>query len=127
MLEEGIKQRLATFSETQAIVGDSVFPLQLPPEQNVPALVYAIVSTSPVLGISGQNNLTKKRLQVDGYDKTYAGIKALEKAVNHALLNFQGTLADGDATYVDSIYTNTAVDLFESDANLYRVMLDFDV
>lgn len=127
MLEEGIRLRLATFSETQTLSGDNVFPLVLPPEQPMPALVYQMVSVSPVLGVSGQNPLTKRRLQVDCYDKTYGGSKLLERAVNHALINFQGPLGDSDATFVDSIYTNNAVDLFESDVNLFRVMLDFDV
>jgi hypothetical protein len=127
MLEEGISLRLQTFNETQAIVGDRVFPLVLPSEEDLPALVFQGISVSPVLGVSGQNALTKRRLQVDCYGKQYADVKTLERAVNHALVNFQGALADGDVTYVDSIYLNNAVDLFESDANQYRVMLDFDV
>lgn len=127
MLEEGIKARLSAFEEVSDIVADNIFPMVLPTENSIPALVYQGISVQPVLGISGQNALQKKRLQVDCYGKTYAEVKLLERAVMHCLVNFQGTLEDSDSTYVDAIYLNNTVDLYESEAQLYRVSIDFDV
>ena len=127
MLEEGIYSLLANDAGITALVGNRIFAVQADEAANAPLIVFFGVSTVPVTGISGQNKLTKKRMQFDCYGQVYGDAKAVEKAINHALINFQGTLADTDRTYVNGIQALLSQDLFDSDANLYRVSLDFEV
>jgi hypothetical protein len=127
MLEEGIYTLLVNDSGVSALVVDRVFPVQAPEGAPAPLIVFLGVSIVPVTGVSGQNKLTKKRMQFDCYGQTYSDAKKLEKAINHVLINYQGTLGDSDSTYVNGIQALLSQDLFDSDANLYRVSLDFEV
>jgi hypothetical protein len=127
MLEEGIYILLVNDTGISALAADRIYPVLAPPEAPAPLIVFLGVSIVPVNGISGQNKLTKKRMQFDCYGQTYSDAKKLEQAVNHVLINYQGTLSDGDSTYVNGIQSLLSQDLFDSDANLYRVSLDFEV
>lgn len=125
-VESGINTLLLTNAEVTALVADRVYPVRMPEGAQMPALVYTSISSVPVVGISGQNKLTKKRLQVDCYGSTYPDVKHLEQAVNNALINYQGT-PDANSTSIESIQQLLSIDLYEDDAKLYRVNLDFEV
>lgn len=124
-LEIGLYGLLVADPAVSALVADRIYPVHMKEKSAQPSVVYQGVSINNVTSLDGQNALTKKRIQYDCYDDDYITVKALEKAICNALINYRGTLSEG--TEVQDITLALSVDLFEQDPFLFRVTLDFEV
>lgn len=106
-------------------VEDRVFPVVRPQGSLLPCLVYNGFSREQVMTTTGAANLSSRRVQVDAWGKTYADVKALERAVNARLIGFTGVVAGVE---FQGIFDNGGGgDGFENAPpdRLYRVSLDF--
>ena len=109
MIEETLKTVL------NSLVANRVYPLIAPDKPTVPYIIYQSIANTP------ENTLTSvsiynTRMQIDCYDKTYAGVKALA-------VNVRSAMAAASFANVQTMDQ----DLFEDDVKLYRIQFDYSL
>lgn len=122
-LPGGIFSLLTADAGVAALVATRVFPVEVPEDVTLPALLYRFVggTSSPTLMTSG---MQKARVQFDCYGETYDDASALRNAVVAALNGYQGTLADG--TLLQNAWAlGPGTDFFEDDPRQFRCMVEF--
>ena len=108
-VEEDFVTAITGDSAINALIGTRLYPVKLPDNVTYPAAVYSLVSTV----IQGSGGCKRSRLQLDLYDESYSGLKALRDAVV--------AYGDGGNGY---IYEENA-DVWEEDNDLYHQPIDF--
>src|SRR5882672_7097142 len=94
-----------------------VYPCTLPKNPTFPSITYQVVSESPIMRLSGGPSLaSRKRFQMDAWDKTYEGAKALASSAVAALSD--GTLRAEPLVSFDT---------YEAEEQLFRVTLDWTI
>lgn len=127
MQEDLIALVLADAAVTAA-VGAKVWWVRRPQGQVAPLAIMTMVSNVPAIAMAGETNWTDSRVQIDCYATTYAGARAVARAVSALLGGYSGT--EG-TTEFQGIFRISDRDLFEAGDTdrdrLYRVMLEFRV
>lgn len=118
MIEPMIYTHLAGQAGVSALVGARIYPLIMPQDGALPALVYTIVSAVPINSLGGFSGLINPRVQIDCWAKTYGQAKALAEAVHQAM---DTRNANFDALLIDMR------DDYEEDTKLYRVLQDYSI
>jgi hypothetical protein len=106
-----IEQQLFTVLNAVA----PTYPMIAPDGEATPYILYQGITDQPQMSLTGET-AQNKRIQIDAYSNTYAGVKTLEASVDLAL----------DSSGIVIIPKNRT-DLYESDVKLYRVQMDFSV
>lgn len=99
-----------------ALVSGRCYPLNAPDPVDKPYITFQVVSNIPSVSLDGPNGTENRRMQIDIWDKTYGGAKALELSVKAAM--------------VSAVFTNIPLstgDLYESETQLYRVTMDYSI
>ena len=104
------------FEELKDLVASRCYPLMMPQNPTLPALVYSRQASKPEYRLEGGSSLSQVRVEIDCYAKSYEEAKSLASQVRSAmeLAAFKGTM----------IFDT---DFYEPDVKLYRVVLDFYV
>jgi hypothetical protein len=121
---------LADAAISTAVGGARVYPLRLPQGQLLPSVVYQRVSGQGVHHNQGPSVLTRPRLQIDCWAADPDAAAALADLVKERLDGFRGPMPFGadspPATVtVQGIFFEDERDLFDADAQLYRVSRDY--
>lgn len=129
-MEESINAILRADADVFALVGFKVFPGARFQATGAPALVYTRISGVPQYSMNGPNGLFRSRVQLDAYDRTYAGAKRTARAARNALSGIQGTYGD---TFIEGVFFEDERDDPAPDGagrvntpeRYFRVRLDF--
>lgn len=97
-------------------LGYSVYALSVPSNGNYPCIVYQRVSTLQLRSHSG-NELEKPRFQVSIWAKSYDEAKTISESVK--------SLLDLNMTNFKLVTKENELDDSETEAKLYRKILDF--
>lgn len=124
-LEYGLQQLLVADEGIAALLGTRIYPLLLPDQPTFPSATYQRVSTVTIHGLSDNFSFTKCRLQIDTWDLTFPGARAVATAIAEVLEGYADTLSNGVA--VRDVVLDSQIDLYDSAARLFRVSLDFIV
>jgi len=106
----------AVFTALTSLVAGRVHPNVAPDSVVAPYIVYARVASAPETTLANGQPIQQTRLQVDVYDKTYAGVQTLAGQAITAL-----TSAPVSAVQL------LEQDQYEPDVKLHRVILDFSI
>lgn len=104
------------YTALQSLVGGRVYPNVAPDKPTAPYIVYSRVASSPENTLADGQPIQQTRLQVDIYDKTYAGVQTLAESVLTAMTG---------AT-VKAIQL-LEQDQYEQDVKLHRVIHDYSI
>lgn len=104
------------FDALKDLVSDRCYPLMMPQNPVLPAIVYSRQASDPQYRLEGGSSLSQVRMQIECYAKTYDEAKAISADVRSAMeeASFKGTM----------IFDT---DFYEPDVKLYRVIHDFYV
>lgn len=103
-------------STLSALAGGRMYPLVAPDSPVTSYIVYQNIANSPENTLADGVPINNTRMQIDCYDKTYAGVKALAAAVVTAM---------SGASFTNLLTMNQ--DLYEAEVKLYRVQMDFSI
>jgi hypothetical protein len=104
---------------TALVAVSAAYPVSLPANPTLPSCSYRFVSEIPVRHQSG-NTMTKRRLQVDCWAKTYTAACVLGDSVKSALGNRM-------TSPFKLITAENAADLSDPEAGIFHRMLEFFV
>lgn len=124
ILEQALYNYLSTASGVVAVVGTGVYPMRLPQDAPLPALVYHQVSGPRVRTFGGDQGGTP-RFQVTGIGKTYLDAKSAANAARAALEGYAGTMGGVGGVDVKAIQQVNQADAFEPQTQLYHSAVDF--
>ncbi len=114
----------ASSTKTGAIIGDRLYPLELPQNPTYEAATYQQISSQ--LTATGQNapgDLEDALFQFDCYALSRKKAKALAKAMRADLSGFKGILS---GIKVASLFQNE-YDFWGAEAGVWRITLEFKV
>lgn len=124
-LETGLRAQLVGDATVTGLVSSRVYPEIMPQNVQYPAISYQRISTTRTQFLTGVDDFTKVRIQVDCWDESYSGVKSLASAVKSAL---DGKTLLGAVT-VHHCFMSSMSDLSEvsGDREDRRVSMDFIV
>jgi hypothetical protein len=123
MIETSLFTRLSGFGGLSALVATRIYPMLLPQEPQYPAVTYAFVSGVPVAAMGADTGVTRKRLRVTAWSKTYAEMTSVADQVRLCLERWRGTV--GGVVIQDTYVDNDSLDLFDDISRVYYRPLDF--
>lgn len=116
MIEQSLHALITADQRFVSVAADRLSPVLLSEESALPAATYQVISKRYLYALDGRVSLTNARVQVDTWSKSYGKAKALAEAITEIL--------DGSAMDVQLL---SSTDLYEHEAQLYRVMTEFSV
>lgn len=116
MIETNIRAALQAQPTITAIVGNSIYPVLLPVDANLPALTFQIVGSSSEAGW-GVAGMQRLRVQMDCWSKSYLVAAQLREAVSTALDGYK------DANFKALLLGKT--DYFEDASLQFRALVEF--
>lgn len=90
MLIEVLKAILSEDAAIAALVGDRIYPMQLPDAPTMPALVLSKAAGVGTYSMEGDAGLERARIQADAYDEGYSEMLVLKALVRRRLTGFRG-------------------------------------
>lgn len=133
MIVEKIIELLKAAPAVAAIVGDNVYPVELPDAPDYPAIVVSKANGFGEYDLQGDVGVEDARVQVDLFSaKGYASLLALRGAVRRHLSGYRNTEASGDTCVIQSCTCINDFDLTEQGTEragprLRRRVLEFRV
>jgi len=116
-VEQTLYDLLRQDAAVSAIVGDRIYPVRLPDEVMLPALVYLKASCIRYASHGGPSKLASSRFQLDCYSPDYLEAKRLALAAVSALHGKK----NGD---IQAAFSENETDGFSADDNVFRVTAD---
>lgn len=124
VIESAIRAALLADSTVAGLIGDRVYPLVLPQNPTLPAIVYQRIASPPDLSNDGPAGPLRTRLQLTLWASTWSGSRAIAAAVKAVLHGYSGS-ADGQDVLLVAEANET--DGYESETKLFRVIADYYV
>ena len=113
LIEERLRDHLAADSGLSGTIGTRIFPLLMPQEPTLPALVYTRISGPRDNTHDGPSGLVSTRIQISCWATSYKTAKQTADLVRLALADFEKSTLDNE------------LDFYEPDTKLFSVPLDF--
>ncbi len=124
--ETAVRAALLADPAVAALVGSRIYPMRLPQNPALPAVVFQRISAPPDgLTIDGRAGRVPIRLQLSLWAQTYDGARALMAAVDARLDGYSGS--NGDGTALRLVALKNMSDDYEPETGLYRVIADYRV
>ena len=124
-LETGLRAALLADGTVSGLVGTRVYPEVMPHDVTYPAISYQRVSTVRTQFLTGVDDFTQVRLQVDCWASSYADAKSLANAVKSAIDGVRAL--DTETVYHCFMDSMSDLSNFEGDREDRRVSMDFIV
>lgn len=105
----------------KAVINDRLFPLAIPQEENIPAIVYQRISSPRTLTLSG-DSVNNPRIQLSCYGASYGTAKQLAILLYQSLDCFRGALGNKVKA---TLLMDDSRDGFDHETKRYRSDVDF--
>lgn len=116
MIESSLFGALSTAAAISSLVGTRVYPVVLPTDPTLPALVYLFVGGMGQPSFSTRG-MQKARVEINCWGSSYSSAATLREAVIQTLAGY----SDGN---FDSMYIQST-DFFDHDLLQFRAMAEF--
>ena len=120
-LETEIYSRLSGFAGLTALVGQQIYPLILPQDGALPAVVFHVISEPRISNFGQDTGDVHARVQVTCFGEKAAGqgsVLAVKQQVRLALQRYSG----GN---IQDCFVEGGGSAYESESKIFTVMLDF--
>lgn len=132
MIVETVRDLLLADSAIAALVGDRIYPVELPDGTTFPAVVVSKATGLGDYTLDGDSGLEDSRVQIDSYAVTYEAAIELKTAIRRNLSGRGPAAASGNPCAIQGAFCINDSDLpasaFErSGPRLRRRMLEFRI
>jgi len=93
MIEKAITSRLDGYAGLSALISTRIYPLKLPQDSTMPAVVYQIVSKTRESAMGSDPGLATARVRISSFADSYSSAKDVGEQVRAALQRWSGTEA----------------------------------
>jgi hypothetical protein len=99
-LEEALTAYLFDYPGLVSLIGDKLYPDELPQGVNLPAVIYSKVSDVKQHTLVGQNRLERPMFEFSAFAGSKKAARAVANQLKLALCDFQGVLSGLDIQYI---------------------------
>lgn len=121
--ENAIATVLQADAAVTALVGTRIYPLKMPQNPTLPAIVHQRISTTPDMLAEGPG-FAPMRVQLSLWASSFDGARALAAAVVGVLHGYHGPIGIGGLRLARLL---NLTDDYEPETKLFRVIADFRV
>lgn len=125
LFEDGLYTFLSAQSNITAIVADRIYPVTLPQDPVLPAIVFTNMGTYPVAMLSSRPVLDRSKVQFDCYAPALRDAKLIADAIRASLEGYVGAM--GAITARAAFCETHSVDDFDDVPGDFRVMSEFEI
>lgn len=122
--EKAVRTRLTAHSGVSALVGTRVWYSALPQDPTLPAITVQEITGVPEPVMGNDTGHVRGMIQVDAWDATRNGCKALGEQVRDALQRHAGT---HDSSVLTFVGMNSLGVRYESEGRNWRHSQDFEL
>jgi hypothetical protein len=127
-IEEALTSYLLGFPGLEALIGDKLYPDELPQGIKIPAVIYSKVSDVKEHTLAGQNRLERPMLQFTAFAGTKPVARTIKNQLKTALSDFQGTLSSLEIQYIRLENELSSLEKSSDGAiKIYTEILEFEI
>lgn len=127
-LEEALTSYLMDFAGLTALIGDNLYPDELPQGINLPAVIYSKISDIKDHTLVGQNRLESPMLQFTTFAGTKTAARAIANQLKAALCDFQGMMSGLEVQYIKLENELSTLERTPDDTlKIYTEILEFEI
>lgn len=120
-IEQALVAHLLSDEKITSIIQDRLFPLAVPQDEDVPAIVYQRISSPRTLTLTGES-ASNPRIQLSCYAKTFGQAKQMAITLYNSLDFFRGKLGNKTKS---AVLMEDSRDDYEPETGRYRCDVDF--
>lgn len=126
-IRRALRALLLTDATVAALVGNvRVHAARLPQGEKAPSVVYNRITETADYHMLGDSGLAQAMMQIDAWAATHDLAANLSNAAHDRLSGHSGWIVFGsDSINVRGIFQTSGRDLFDDDAELFRVSRDY--
>jgi hypothetical protein len=109
-IEEALYSVLAADETVSGLVGTRIYPLSIPDNAAMPAVVYQRISGAALLTMDGAHSMTHARFQLNCWSDEYGETRDLSDAVRQCLDGYSGDVGN---VSVLGVFVEGEIDLGE--------------
>ncbi len=109
-------------ADIKSIAPYRIYPVVLPEGQPTPSLTYQRIASIHLPSLDSTIGMTRTRIQIDAWGRTYGDADELRKVVIQAL---SGRTINYEGTHIQNILPLSDMDMFDHDAVLYQARTEF--
>lgn len=121
MIETSLRSYLLAQTSITSLVGQRIYPMRLPQGATLPAITYQVVFGTSTYSHDGDEDLGRRRFQLDCWASTYADSMNVAEAVRAAINGHDGPM--GSTAQVNGRVINI-LDLPEPELAIWRRMVE---
>ena len=121
VIEEALIAYLLTQSGLTALISNRAYPLKLPQNPTLPAIVYQKIDAPRLQGFSADYGVMT-RIQITSWALTYTGASAVQEQIRAAVQNCMNQTMSG--ILVKNIEFDEGPDSYEDDTERYGKIVD---
>lgn len=117
MIEQALFELLTGDGPLAALVGTRVYPLVLPQNPTLPALVYTELRSSALVAADGDTGMRESRFQVSAWGATYPAVKGIKARL-------VGLLSGASGGEIERMAVDAMHDEYEVETGWYRQIVE---
>lgn len=123
----GLRSVVLAASPVAALVAARMYPVELPQNSAMPAILYTIVSEVGEHSSQHAQNLSMARVQIDSWGVDFDSANDLAGKVRQAIDGYKGALGASSGLTAQAIFFSSRQDIYEPIPKLFRVLHDYFV
>jgi hypothetical protein len=128
-LLQAVYEYISGNPEIQAVVQGRIFPVVLPQDEPLPAIVYAPVVANYDSALQGDTGYVRQTIQFACHDKTFKKARQLSRLVKKALQDYKGDMngLDIQAVFIKSDNELNGNTSLKFDTEEYMSSIEFEI
>ena len=128
-LLQAVYEYISGNPEIQAVVQGRIFPVVLPQDEPLPAIVYAPVVANYDSALQGDTGYVRQTIQFVCHEKTFKKARKLSRLVKKALQDYTGDMngVEIQAVFIKSDYELNGNTSLKFDTEEYMSCIEFDI
>ena len=128
-LLQAVYEYISGNTEIQAVVQGRIFPIVLPQDASLPAMVYAPVVANYDSALQGDTGYVRQTIQFVCHEKTFKKARKLSRLVKKALQDYTGDMngVEIQAVFIKSDYELNGNTSLKFDTEEYMSSIEFEI
>lgn len=126
LFEEALFKYLSTYVDLIAYVGTNIFPLFVPDNKDLPAIVYQQVSSRNIDSLQESSGAGYYNYQITGYASTYTAVKNMANEIKKALKDYSGIMGGTGGINIQATHKiGDDIDRYDEEFKEYSVIQEY--
>lgn len=124
----GLYNHLSNDEKIKKIVGNKIYPVILPQNVTLPAIVYSSVLANYDSALQGDTGFVRQTIQIVSHAKTYKEARELSRLIKKIIQNLHGNMG---GVFIEAVFIKTDYELntntsLKFDTEEYMCSIEFE-